>query len=95
MTIQIDLPAELEARLHEQAARQGQAAPEYVRHVVEQELMQQALHALWERTPPQTVAELRARVPSPPGTSWIEHVRGKWPGEESDEEIAEALRELS
>ena len=69
MSIQIDLPPDVEARLHEQAARQGQAAADFVRRVIERELTQQALLALKDRKPPQSLADLQARMPSPPGTS--------------------------
>jgi hypothetical protein len=77
----------LEAQLHEHAARQGQAVAAYVRQIVERELGAQGLRALKDRTPPQAVADLKARTPSPPGTSWLAHVQGQWPGDESDEEI--------
>jgi hypothetical protein len=95
MTLQIDLPPDVETRLHEQAAREGQATDEYVRKVIERALTQQALLALKDRTPPQTLADLKARVPSPPGTSWLAQVRGQWPGDETDEMIFEALETMS
>jgi hypothetical protein len=95
MSIQIELPPEVEARLYEQAARQGQAAAEYIRHVVERELMRQALLALKDRRAPRSLADLKARLPSPPGTSWLEQVRGQWPGDETDEELYEALEKMS
>jgi hypothetical protein len=95
MTIQIDFPPELESRLREEAARQGQDAAEYVKALVEQHLVVSALAALKHRKPPQTVEEIQPRIPSPPGTSWLAQVVGQWPGEESDEEIDEALSRIS
>jgi len=95
MTIQIDFPAEVEARLREEAGRQGQDAEDYIRQVVQRELSQSALLALKERQPPQSLADLKAAVPPPPGQSWLEAVVGQWPGDESDEEIERVLRELS
>ena len=95
MSIQIDFPPEVEARLREEAARQGQEATEYVRQVVERELMLQALRALKDRQVPQTLADLKPKVPPPPGKSWLEGIVGQWPGDESDEEIERVLREMS
>jgi hypothetical protein len=95
MTIQIEFPPDVEARLREEAERHGQDAAAYVRQVVERELMQQALLALKDRKHPQSLDELKPRIPSPPGTSWLANVVGKWPGNESDEEIDKALEEMS
>jgi hypothetical protein len=95
MTIQVDFPPDVEARLREEAARRGQDTAEFVRQVVERELMQQALLALRDRKRPQSLDELKPRIPSPSGTSWLAQVVGQWPGDESDEEISKALEELS
>jgi hypothetical protein len=95
MTMQIDFPPDVEARLREEAARQGQDAAEYVKALVEEHLVAGALAALKHRKPPQSVDELQPRLPSPPGTSWVAQVVGQWPGEESDEEINEALEAMS
>jgi hypothetical protein len=95
MTMQIDFLPEVEARLREEAARQGRDAAEYVKALVEQHLVVSALAALKHRKPPQSVDELQPRLPSPPGTSWLAQVVGQWPGDESDEEIGEALDAIS
>jgi hypothetical protein len=95
MTIQIEFPPDVEARLREEAERRGQDAAAYVRQVVERELVQQALLALKDRKRPHSLADLKPRIPTPPGTSWLEAIRGQWPGNESDEEINRALEEMS
>jgi hypothetical protein len=95
MSIQIELSPEAEVRLTEQAATQGQAAAEYVQQMLERELMRQALVALKDRQAPKSLSDLKPRIPSPPGTSWLEQVRGQWPGDETDEEVFEALGRLS
>ena len=102
MTIQVDLPGHLEARLREEAAEQGQDAAEqgqdaaeYVSELVKRQLVMKELEALKHRKPPQTLADLKPRSPTPPGTTWLEAIRGQWPGDESDEEIERALKEMS
>lgn len=95
MTLQIELPPETEERLRDEAARHGQNAADYVRDLVKRQLVMQELEALKDRKPPQSVADLQPRVPTPPGTTWLEALRGQWPGGESDEEIERALKEMS
>jgi hypothetical protein len=95
MSIRIELSPEVEARLHEQAALQGQPATEYVQQLVERELMRLALLALKDRRAPRALGDLKPRIPSPPGTSWLEQIRGQWPGDETDEEVFEALEKMS
>jgi hypothetical protein len=95
MTIDIDLPPHMEERLQEEASREGQEAGEYVRTLVERHLTLTALEALKHRKPPQSLADLKPRIPRPPGKSWLEGVVGQWPGDESDEEIYKALEEMS
>ena len=51
--------------------------------------------ALKNRERPRSVEELKPRIPSPPGTTWLAQVWGQWPGDESDEEIFKALEEMS
>jgi len=61
-----------------------------------------AIRRLNSRTPEQIAAD-RERIlarsrparPLPPGKTWIDMVVGQWPGDETDEEIFEALRKLS
>jgi hypothetical protein len=95
MSIEIDLPPEWEARLREEAARHGQEAPDYASDLVKRQLVLRELEALKERKPPQSLADLQPRIPAPPGTTWLESLRGQWPGDETDEEIDRALDELS
>jgi hypothetical protein len=83
MTIQIELPAELEARLEAAAAQQGKDARDYVRDLVKRDLVLRELEAL----------RIQPRIPPPPGKSWLEAVVGQWPGDESDEEIERTLRD--
>ena len=95
MTLQIDLPPDAEAQLQAQAARAGQEPAEYLTQLVQQQLMLAALEALKDRKRPSSLDELQPRRPSPPGTSWLAQVAGKWPGDETDEQILKALEELS
>src|SRR5438067_2144729 len=95
MTIQVDRPGHLEARLREEAAQQGQDAAEYISELVKRQLVMKELEALRKRKPPQTLADLKPRLPTPSGTMWLEAIRGQWPGDESDEEIERILKEIS
>jgi predicted DNA-binding protein len=55
------------------------------------------------RRPPEEIAQAQARAaaiiqpgrPLPHGTTLFDAVSGKWPGDETDEEIAKALEKLS
>ncbi len=54
--------------------------------------------SIWEQAPrprPRTLSELRPRTPLPPGASGFDRIFGKWPGDETDEEITVALEEMS
>ena len=95
MTLQIELPSALERQLEEEAARSGQEAGEYVVSLVERQLQIKALEALKHRKPPQTLADVKPRVTTPPGQNWLESIRGQWPGDETDEEIERLLEEIS
>jgi hypothetical protein len=53
--------------------------------------------AIWERMPkpkPQTLADLEPGIPPPPGSNGMEFVFGKWPGDETTEELLAALKAL-
>ena len=95
MTIQLDFPPDMEARLQAAAARSGQEPDEYVKSLVKEQLIANELEALKHRHRPQSVDELEPRAPSPPGTSWLAQVWGQWPGDESEEELFKALEEIS
>ena len=53
------------------------------------------LEALKQRTRPNSIDELRPRIPTPEGKNWLESIRGQWPGDETDDVIDRALEELS
>ncbi len=62
----------------------------------------EAIHRLINRTPEQKLADrakgmksVRKGRPLPPGKTFFEVVQGTWPGDESDEQINEALEKLS
>lgn len=93
MALQIDLSGEMEARLREEASRQGQDASEYVQQFVRRQFVLRDLEALKDRKLPQSLADLKPRVP-PPGENWQEGVVSQWPGDESDEEIERLLQEM-
>lgn len=62
----------------------------------------EAIARLKNRTPEQVAAD-RDRLlalsppprPLPPGKTWIDMVVGQWPGDETDEQVREALEKLS
>lgn len=68
----------------------------------EESALDRAVAAMTNRTPEQ-IAEAQARAIQsyapkrlpPPGVSVFEVIAGKWPGDETDEEIKAALDELS
>ena len=95
MTIELKLSPAAEARLREEAASAGQEPGEYASELIQRQMIRIALDALKDRPRPKSVDELKPRIPSPPGTSWLAQVVGQWPGDETDEEIGKALEELS
>lgn len=61
-----------------------------------------AVAAMTDRTPEQiarvqaqAIAALKPRANPPPGTNGMQLVYGQWPGEETDKQVAAALKELS
>lgn len=95
MTIKFDLPPHIEEQLREEAASSGQQPDEYARSLVQRQLVIRELETLRHRHSPQSLDELHARRPSTPGKSWLEEIRGQWPGDETDAEIDQALESLS
>jgi hypothetical protein len=95
MTITLELAPEIAAQLREAAAEAGLELGDYARTLLEGEARRQALEALRNQTPPQSLADLKPRVPPPPGTTGLAMAIGQWPGDETDEEIEAALEELS
>ena len=70
--------------------------------VAERDYLAEAVRRARERTPEQMSADradvlagVRKGAPLPPGKTLDDVVRGKWPGDETDEEIRAALEELS
>jgi hypothetical protein len=43
---------------------------------------------------PQSLDELRPRVPPPPGMTAMQFIRGQWPGDETEEELLASLEEM-
>ena len=86
MSIILDLPPETEKTLNDQAAARGLSLAEYV----------ERLAADSEPHLPRNREELWARVLLAPGESnGLADIVGKWPGDETDEEVAAALEEMS
>ncbi|MFN3652014.1 MAG: hypothetical protein ACK47B_20760 [Armatimonadota bacterium] len=94
MSLVINLP-EWEDRLREEAAEAGKEPGEYVSELLKRQLVLHELEALKQRKPPQSLADLKPKRPAPPGQSWIAAIVGKWPGDESDEEVERILEEMS
>jgi hypothetical protein len=95
MTINLDLAPETAAQLREAAAEAGLELSDYARTILEQQARLQALQALRDQRQPHSLADLKPRVPPPPGTTGMAMAIGQWPGDETDEEIEAALEELS
>jgi hypothetical protein len=95
MTIKIDLPPDAEARLERQALEAGEEPDRFASRILQQQLILWELQALRNQPRPRSIDDLKPRIPTPPGRSWLEEVSGKWPGDETDEEIYRALEELS
>jgi len=43
---------------------------------------------------PQSLDELKPRVPPPPGMNAMQFIRGQWPGDETEEELLASLKEM-
>jgi hypothetical protein len=82
-------------RYHIEIADLGEPAPE-------KNYLADAVRRALERTPEQMLADradvlagVRKGAPLPPGKTLDDVVKGKWPGDETDEQIRAALEELS
>jgi hypothetical protein len=95
MTISFDLTPDLEAQLRAVAAQRGQEPADYVRALVEDQVRVQGLESLKNRERPQSLADLKPRIPSPAGSNGLDQVIGQWPGGETDDEIQSALEAIS
>ena len=106
MSIVIELPQDVEERLRKQAESKKLSVDGYIVDLIEQDRprnpLDSAIDAMTYRTPAEKEAmrsELLSRSrpasPLPPGKTLEDVVLGSWPGEESDQEIDAALKELS
>jgi hypothetical protein len=66
-----------------------------VAHAVRHATPQDAVWGQAPRAAPRSLGELSPRATLPPGASAFGCIFGKWPGTESDEEVAAALAEMS
>ena len=92
MTITINLKPDLEARLRDFADRAGQDPVGLVQELVEAELPDRLSRPT---QPPAWLADLKPANPPAHGTNGMDRVFGKWPGDETDQQIQSALDELS
>lgn len=91
MTVTLELTPELEAALKEEAERQG-VTPE---GLPAQAAMQALIAGLKHRRIPQSLDEIKPRRLPPPGKTAMQMVYQQLPTDESDEEVRNALEELS
>ena len=91
MTITLDLTPQAEQEIQEAAERQGKTVEELARQAITAAMIAD----LRDRPIPQSLADLKPRVPPPPGKTSLQMVVGQWPGDETDEQVNKALEELS
>lgn len=86
MSITLDLPPETEKALTDQAAARGLSLAAYVERLAADSdpHLPRNMEELWER----------ARV-APGESNGMAEIFGQWPGDETDEEVAAALEEMS
>ena len=94
MTLTIELPETEEAAWNAEAARLG-VTPEELFQQAAREKMQALIAGLKDRRVPQSLDEIKPRRLPPPGRTAMQMIVGQWPGDETDEEILQALAELS
>lgn len=90
MTITLEVGPKMEQELAEEAARQGKTIEE----LTKQSLMRTLIEGLKDRPVPQSLADLKPRKLPPPGKTAMEMVMGKWPGDETEEELLAALKAM-
>ncbi len=91
MTLTLELPKGEEAAWKEEAERAGLTPEELARQAIQDRL----LSALKNRRVPQSLDELQPRRQPSPGKTAMEMVFQKLETDETDEEIRQALEELS
>ncbi len=89
MNTAFNIATELEERIR-QEARQRAIDPQ----TLFETLVFNGLTSLIPCKTPQSLAELKPRVPTPPGRSAIDAIAGQWSGDETEEELLAALKEL-
>ena len=107
MTITIEIPAQDEARVREAQANQDRDTLKSVLGelaaltLLEPSPLDRAVAKLLGRTPEEKLRDREAldavtAAPRPlaPGESALDAVFGKWPGEENDEQVRQALDDL-
>ena len=95
MSVTIELTKSMEDELESRAAANGQAPSELARDVLQNHLVHEALNKLKHTDPVKSLQGLQSRRQIPVGSTSVREIVGKWPGDETDEEIAAALEELS
>lgn len=95
MSVTIELPVQTENELESLAAANGRSREDVARDLLQEQLVRNALFRLRDKPQPQSLADLKPRRPVPAGSTAFKEIVGKWPGDESDEEILAALQELS
>ena len=85
--LQHALPEDLARKLNELAAERGLSPAD----VVLRHFQEQAREGVGQA--PQSLAELKPRIPPPPGMTAMQFIRGHWPGEDTDTD-ADILADL-
>jgi hypothetical protein len=109
-TVAVHLQPDSEQRLRDKAREAGLSLQDYLEELAERDAnkggpndrLQQEIAWLTNRTP-EEIEETRRRLialsppptPIPEGKTLSDMVEGKWPGDETDEQIREALERLS
>ena len=110
-SVTVQLTPEIEHRLRQRASRRGETLETYLRNLAEREasgnadtpdMLAQGVEWLTRRGPEEVQAAreriLGAAPPPrdlPAGKSVVDVVEGKWPGNETDAEIRDALDRMS
>ena len=90
MVVTLELTPEMEAALEEEAKRRG-LTPD---GLTKQAVMREVIAGLKHKPVPQSLDEIKPRH-LPPGKTAMQMVYQQLPAEESDEDIRQALEELS
>ena len=106
-TVALELPAATVARLRERAYLAGLSLENYLDRFADEDdppvdRLEQELAWLVNRTPEEIeqtrqrlYSQSRAPRPLPEGKTLSDVVEGQWPGDETDEQIRDALERLS